>query len=208
MNEKIEKFLQSKKAIEKEKLSEYLLKNGIYNTVYAPLEIVCHGHAGSKALKFTVKSTNLKVGDEIWITDNNEKVKVTIDKIDILQKDEYSNYPFTEYDSTLNCMRKYKKEPILLSEEDFEEIKKTINTNEFKTISNDNVISNILIVIAVIIFITGFILGIFMGVENADVHSDFSALSALIYWIISLISGMSFLGFAEIIKLLETIKNK
>ena len=102
MNEKVEQFLQSKKLIEKKKISDYLTRNGIYNTIYAPFEIVCHGHTGNKTLNFTVKSsTNVKVGDEIWITDNNEKVKVTIDKLDIIQKDEYSEYPFTEYDSTL-----------------------------------------------------------------------------------------------------------
>ena len=84
MNEKVEQFLQSKKLIEKKKISDYLTRNGIYNTIYAPFEIVCHGHTGNKTLNFTVKSsTNVKVGDEIWITDNTEKVKVTIDKLDI-----------------------------------------------------------------------------------------------------------------------------
>ena len=209
MNEKVEQFLQSKKLIEKKKISDYLTRNGIYNTIYAPFEIVCHGHTGNKTLNFTVKSsTNVKVGDEIWITDNNEKVKVTIDKLDIIQKDEYSEYPFTEYDSTLKCLRKYKKEPISLTDEELESIKEAINPNEFKVISNNNIIANILTVIACIIFILGFILGIYMGVENADRYSDFSFFTALIYWGITLTSGITCLGFAEIIKLLEAIKNK
>ena len=55
-------------------------------------------------------------------------------------------------------------------------------------------------------FISGFIYGIYIGSEYYV--DEFSFSLAFISWIITLISGMTFLGFAEIIKLLEAIKNK
>ena len=63
-----------------------------------------------------------------------------------------------------------------------------------------------------IIFIGGLIAGIVLG--NVDVsysyytYKEFSFAIALTYWAISFISGMVFLGFAEIIQLLSDIKEK
>ena len=90
MNEKVEQFLQSKKLIEKKKISDYLTRNGIYNTIYAPFEIVCHGHTGNKTLNFTVKSsTNVKVGDEILVKSlgfDKEDLRDRIKTDDLRQK--------------------------------------------------------------------------------------------------------------------------
>ena len=56
--------------------------------------------------------------------------------------------------------------------------------------------------------IIGFIAGIVLGVEAADLYEDFAFSVAFVYWATALISGTLFLGFAEIIKLLNDIKNK
>ncbi len=122
-----------------------------------------------------------------------------------------SEYPFEQYDITSGSMRYYKKIPMNVTNEEFEQIKKYSTIDE----TPKNIISIILTVIAYIVFIIGLVLGIYMGVENAYDYDYlplateyFSFLIAFIYWGSALISGMTFLGFAEIIKLLEAIKNK
>ncbi len=75
-----------------------------------------------------------------------------------------------------------------------------------------NPIASALKIIAIIIFFLGFIAGFVLGrqVVKSSVfnRADFSFAIAFIYWAVSFISGMMFLGFAEIIQLLQDIKNK
>ena len=113
-----------------------------------------------------------------------------------------SEYPFEEYDATSGSMKHYKKVPMNVTTDEFEQIKKYSTIDE----TPKNAISITLTVIAYIIFISGFIYGIYIGSEYYV--DEFSFSLAFISWIITLISGMTFLGFAEIIKLLEAIKNK
>ena len=113
-----------------------------------------------------------------------------------------SEYPFEEYDATSGSMKHYKKVPMNVTNDEFEQIKKYSTIDE----TPKNAISITLTVIAYIIFISGFIYGIYIGSEYYV--DEFSFSLAFISWIITLISGMTFLGFAEIIKLLEAIKNK
>lgn len=113
-----------------------------------------------------------------------------------------SEYPFEEYDATSGSMKYYKKVPMNVTNDEFEQIKKYSTIDE----TPKNAISITLTVIAYIIFISGFIYGIYIGSEYYV--DEFSFSLAFISWIITLISGMTFLGFAEIIKLLEAIKNK
>lgn len=78
-----------------------------------------------------------------------------------------------------------------------------------------NPVATALTIIAWVIFIVGFVAGIVLGNEEV-VHgtyhtyttTEFSFAVALIYWCVSLVSGTTFLGFAEIIKLLDAIKKK
>lgn len=72
-----------------------------------------------------------------------------------------------------------------------------------------NTMSSVLTVIAWITFIGGFISGIVLARDSYS-HTDavFSFTVALTYWAVSFISGIFILGFAEIIKLLNDIKNK
>ncbi len=54
-------------------------------------------------------------------------------------------------------------------------------------------------------YIGAFLLGVFLG---RDLYCDFSLTLASIYWVAGFVSGTMFLGFSEIIQLLQDIKNK
>ncbi len=71
--------------------------------------------------------------------------------------------------------------------------------------NSDNSIAITLKVIAWLTFIGGFILGIIVGDVTAESRSDFNLVSAFIAWVSCFISGILFLGFAEIIILLQKI---
>jgi len=125
---------------------------------------------------------------------------------------EYDQYDFDEASQT---ERYYKIVPFKVTDEEYEELVKVIKkgaVNEASTSSNG--VATTLTVIAGIIFFIGFIVGIFMGTEakydlfNERVESEFALDIAFEYWGIYFVIGMLFLGFAEIIKLLQAIKDK
>ena len=133
--------------------------------------------------------------------------------------DQYTTeFPLSVWDAKEQKYRYYKEEPIQITDEEFEEVRKYYNPKKhdcLDTESDDNGIATALTVIAWIIFICGFILGIILGADVAetsryfsDSSSEFSISTALITWAVSFISGIAFLGFAEIIKLLHDINNK
>ena len=116
--------------------------------------------------------------------------------------DEYDDETFCEYDDTAQAQAYYKMAPVKVTDEEFEEIKKYIEPQD---IENDkNPIATILKVIAVIVYIAGFIASFFLGVDR---YGDVSAM-VMVWWIVFFISGTIYLGFAEIIQLLEDIKKK
>lgn len=116
--------------------------------------------------------------------------------------DEYDDETFCEYDDTAQAQAYYKMAPVKVTDEEFEEIKKYIEPQD---IENDkNPIATILKVIAVIVYIAGFIASFFLGVDR---YGDVSAM-VMVWWIVFFISGTIYLGFAEIIKLLDAIKRK
>lgn len=119
------------------------------------------------------------------------------------EKEEYSNdFPYSEYNSENSKTKWYKKEAIAISDEEYEEVKKY---SDLKNNDNDkNPIATILKVIAVIVYIAGFIASFFLGVDR---YGDISAM-VMVWWIVFFISGTIYLGFAEIIQLLEDIKKK
>lgn len=130
-------------------------------------------------------------------------------------ENEYSaEYPFSEWDSVSSTTKYFKKLAYEITDEEYEEVKKySQSSNEF--FYSENAISKALTIIAWVIFIGGFIAGLALG--NVEVtkgvyyrytDTEFSFAIAFTYWCVSLISGTMFLGFAEIIKLLEEIKNK
>lgn len=123
-------------------------------------------------------------------------------------------YPFCEWDVDRHASIYFKKVPIEITDEEYQEVKKYAKTED-KENGAKNPVAVALTIIAWIIFIGGFISGIAlgwveveMGREFVRTYSEFSFESAFVYWCTSLISGTVFLGFAEIIKLLTAIKRK
>jgi len=110
----------------------------------------------------------------------------------------------------------FKQIPIKISDEEYEVLKEVCAPLEEEVLDNTvNKIGIALTVIAYVVYLCGFILGIVMG--NVEVeggylytysYTEFSFAIAVVYWAVSLISGTMFLGFAEIIKLLDAIKRK
>ena len=102
-------------------------------------------------------------------------------------------FPESEYDAETSTFKRYKKQAIDITDEEYDELKKYLN---YSTDSKTNSIATILTVIAWVVYVCGFISGF--------VLSDMM----LVYWIASFVVGTIYLGFAEIIKLLTAIKNK
>lgn len=71
--------------------------------------------------------------------------------------------------------------------------------------SGSNGVATLIRAIAILTYIGAFILGIGLG---RDLRGDFSFFAALLYWGVGFVSGSMLLGFAEIIQLLQDIKNK
>ena len=107
----------------------------------------------------------------------------------------------------------YKIIPIEITEEEYQEVKKYSKKKDDNLETNS--MSTVLSIIGWLIFVGGFIAGIISGIIEVEggvyykyTYTTFSIAIALAYWGISFISGTLFLGFAEIIKLLDNIKNK
>lgn len=122
-----------------------------------------------------------------------------------------SEFYLCEWSPDGSAQRYYKNVPIEITDEEYQEVKKCLNRNT----STKNPVATTLTVISWIIFIGGFIAGIVLGKQPVirgtyyqHVDMEFSFAAALVWWATSFISGMIFLGFAEIIKLLHAIKNK
>ena len=116
-----------------------------------------------------------------------------------------ADFPFSEWDSDLSAQRHYKRIPLEVSDEEYEEMKKyTPKSNPQEELEDHNPIATVLLVVALIIFGSFFILGIILGVDR---RGDLTIM-APIYWGCGLITGVFYLGLAEIIKLLTQIKNK
>lgn len=153
---------------------------------------------------------------ELEAKNNLKKEKLLID-LGIYDK-EYSDntawseeYPKYEYDQNTQEAKYYKIVPIQVTDEEYAEILKYSNLNkeeETDKSNNKNTISQVFTGIAWAIFILGFILGFAMGYQQIEYSDKFKFSVALIYWCISFVSGMVMLGFSEIIKLLNELKNK
>lgn len=126
--------------------------------------------------------------------------------------DSYTDeFPMSEYDQATNSSRFYRYGAVPVTDEEYAEILKYKELHEKEIADNSdkkNPVASIFTGIGCAIFVIGFFLGIFLGQGVHSYHSDFSFTVALIYWGISFISGMLMIGIAEIIKLLNDIKNK
>ena len=111
---------------------------------------------------------------------------------------EYSEeYPEVEWMSD-NSKRFYKKIPIEISDEEYAELLK-YKSHEIK---KHNLMAVIFKVLAWIIVVGGFVGGIVASNETKH-----SFVTAMIWWASSSGSALFFFGFAEIIQLLNDIKN-
>jgi len=122
---------------------------------------------------------------------------------------DYFEYDCYFYDEQTGSNKRYKRIPIEVSDEEYNEILKY--SEETTTTSNSsNVIATIIRIFAWIIFIGGFILGCVCGnVEVGSYYSrtEFSIAIAMVYWGVSFAAGFSMLAFAEILDLLQKINN-
>lgn len=118
----------------------------------------------------------------------------------------------SEWDRITQASKYYKKVPIEITDEEYQEVKKY---SKKEVATGNNSVAVALTIIAWVIFIGGFIAGIALGMVEVEkgyyytyTDTEFSFAIAFVYWCVSLISGTMFLGFAEIIKLLDAIKRK
>lgn len=88
----------------------------------------------------------------------------------------------------------------------------TVSSNPSSQIEikkRENSIASTFRVIAWFIFIGGFLGGLVFGRDNYGYrYSEFSFSLAMIYWVSAFISGMVFMGIAEVISLLQRLVNQ
>lgn len=117
-----------------------------------------------------------------------------------------SDFAYYDYDKE----EYYNEVPFDVTDEEYEEILKYQDV-DFED-GKKNGIATTIKTIGVLTMILGFILGIVFGVEEIEMYgrpdkTEFLFEIAAIYWSVSFVSGFMFLGFGEIIKLLQDIKN-
>lgn len=121
--------------------------------------------------------------------------------------DENHDYPECELDEATGEPISYRRVPVEVTDAEYEQI---LQYQECSSPTR-NTIALALKGIAWLVFIGGFILGIALSIvpgEHYYSRSEFSFGTAMIYWGVSLVSGIFCLGFAEIIQLLTDLKNK
>ena len=124
----------------------------------------------------------------------------------IYSQDNVYSPEFQHFDSEAN--RWYRLQPIEVTDEELERIKKYSTVVEYSE-KPSNGVATAIRVIAVITFILGFIVGIAAGMVDVGYRdTEFYFSVALTYWVVTAVSGIMLLGFAEIISLLNDIKNK
>ena len=124
------------------------------------------------------------------------------EKVYAPKSQELPNGEYPRLDTTIIPNRPYKAIPIEITDEEYEQVKKYAFASSTlpEPVNSSNGIATVLTVIGVIVYLIGFI-GFFA-------MFNMNALSAFIILASAAISGTMFLGFAEIIKLLQSIKNK
>ena len=135
-----------------------------------------------------------------------QRSKYLMEELDFYDK-EYTDskestpqYPYKETDTKTNEVRYFKKVPISVTEEEYEKIIEA-TTKTKKVRKSENKIALALKMIGALIYTSGGIVGIsILGAEQ--VAEGLYALAKAAIW------GTAFLGFAEVIKLLEDIKRK
>lgn len=118
-------------------------------------------------------------------------------------KDYSDGYTEYHYDEKEGKNIYYKSVPIEVTDEEYAEILKYASIKDTSE-SGKNGVATVLKIIGIVFYIVGFIGGCIAGAA----YRDFDYLTALYYWVAGIISGTLFLGFAEVIKLLQEIRDK
>ncbi len=108
-----------------------------------------------------------------------------------------ADYSYAEITSTGS--KYYKKEPLAVSDEEYVEILKYANKGNS---NSGNSVAGALKGLAILEFISGLFLAL------ASSKTDLGGIGFLFFTLLGAFSGLMLLGFAEIINLLEAIKNK
>lgn len=104
------------------------------------------------------------------------------------------DYPYSEYNSKLKKRLYYRKQPISVTDEEFEAIEKCIRSK------TNNTLATTFNVISYIIFIIGFIMGLmFFSID---------AIICVTIWSVTSILGISVLWLSEVLRLLQEINNR
>lgn len=137
--------------------------------------------------------------DEILIEEGLYEIETVEDDKD---------YDHVEYDAAGYPIF-YKYKPFEVTDEEFAKIKE-INDSKYKIFhTQSNGVATVLKVIAWLTYILGFFAGIAACAEINKYSSDAGGTTVLFtWWAAAFISGSLFLGFAEIINLLNDIKHK
>lgn len=212
MGEKVQEFLRNAEEEKKRMLDlqkkEILDKLGLYTKEYCPMLAKCMcvvKNDPQRHISATFENLNIKKGDIKTIKLNEEKVEVIVESIQYVEKEsEIYKYKEQGYSNVYNTTVHFRKIYEDVSDEEFLEIKKHIP--QYKSANVDtyskNATSSALVWIAVLIYIGGF----FAGIGVSDEMDSF--VGFLVCGISAFVSGTTFLGFAEIIKLLQEIKDK
>ncbi len=154
---------------------------------------------------------------------SEEEKNAMLLKLDLCER-EYSQenkrsaeYPCCDYTTG----RYYKEVPIKVTDEEYRELIKYANESKEDNLTyapdeTKNPVAGFLWFIAMALYIGGFLSGIVFANKTVDVGGYYYSRTAtkfmwsvaLTYWCTAAVSGTLLLGFAEIIKLLEAIKNK
>lgn len=141
---------------------------------------------------------------ELYEKEKN-KTLIEMGLADKVYSDTWSaEFMYTEYDSSTSRTRFCKVVPIEVTDEEYEEIKKHVphKNKPVEVLGSRNVVSKLLTIIAIVIYVVGFIAGFILGVDRYD---DLTFM-VIVWWVVFFAAGTMWLGFAEIIDLLDQIK--
>lgn len=110
---------------------------------------------------------------------------------------DYTEYNYSFYDKSTQTYKRYKRVPIEVTDDEYEEILKHTDNGRY---NESNPVSKALCYIAVSIYVIGVIAGFF--------YIEYAFMMTLLVWLASFVSGTTMLGFSEIVKLLHEIKSK
>lgn len=121
----------------------------------------------------------------------------------------------TEFEKCASCGADVPTDQIYCSEcgirqkpsEDLPLYRPSNNTDQSSQKEYNNGIGYTLLIIGVLVMIAGLTVGLLLAKPEYR-YDDFNWTLALTYWVSSFISGMMFIGFSEVIKLLQSINDK